>query len=156
MADLLVKLYDIRENLGDVKKLEEAGIRVFRPMAPNRKNVLDFVAEHFGDKWAGECACAFSRSPIACYIAAKDKEIIGFACYDATAKGFFGPIGVRKDRRAARVGASLLRACLLAMRQDGYGYAIIGGGHGVFAFYHKEAGAVLIEGSDPGVYADML
>lgn len=156
MADLLVKLYDIHENPQDAQLLQDAGIRVFRPMAPNRKLVLDFVAEHFGDGWAGECACAFARNPITCYIAAKGKQIIGFACYDATAKGFFGPIGVRKDQRTARVGASLLRSCLLAMHQDGYGYAIIGGGADVFDFYHKEAGATLIEGSDPGAYANMI
>ena len=41
------------------------------------------------------------------------------------------------------------------MRQQGYGYAI-GGGVGPTAFYSKAVGAVLIEGSEPGVYRGLL
>ena len=41
------------------------------------------------------------------------------------------------------------------MRQQGYGYAIVGG-VGPTAFYSKAVGAVLIEGSELGVYRGLL
>jgi hypothetical protein len=41
------------------------------------------------------------------------------------------------------------------MRQQGNGYAIVGG-VGPTAFYSKAVGAVLIEGSEPGVYLGLL
>jgi predicted N-acetyltransferase YhbS len=44
------------------------------------------------------------------------------------------------------IGRGLLFACLEDMRQQGYGYAIVGG-VGPTAFYSKAVGAVLIEGS---------
>ena len=34
-----------------------------------------------------------------CFIATENGKLIGFACYDATAKGFFGPIGIDPDRK---------------------------------------------------------
>jgi hypothetical protein len=48
-----------------------------------------------------------------------------------------------------------LLACLYAMREQGYGYAIIGG-VGPAEFYTKTVGATLIEDSTPGVYRGQL
>ena len=53
------------------------------------------------------------------------------------------------------IGTGLLFACLEDMRQQGYGYAIIGG-VGPTAFYSKAVGAVPIEGSEPGIYRGLL
>ena len=53
------------------------------------------------------------------------------------------------------IGAALLLACLSAMREEGYGYAVIGS-VGPADFYKKICGAVEIEGSSPGVYRGML
>jgi hypothetical protein len=41
------------------------------------------------------------------------------------------------------------------MRAEGYGYAIIGWASSV-DFYKKTVGAVVIEGSDPGIYPAKL
>jgi hypothetical protein len=41
------------------------------------------------------------------------------------------------------------------MRQQGFGYAIIGG-VGPAAYYAKAVGALPIEGSEPGVYRGLL
>ena len=41
------------------------------------------------------------------------------------------------------------------MRQQGFGYAIIGG-VGPAEFYSKAVGAVAIEGSEPGIYRGLL
>lgn len=153
--DMLVNLYAMpaRE---DSPELVRQGIRVVRAISPDRLAVLDFVEKEFGKAWAGECAAAFANSPVSCFIAVHKRRVVGFACYDATARGFFGPIGVSEEVRVCGVGGALLRRCLAAMRGEGYGYAIIGGGSGVHGFYEKEAGAVLIPGSDPGIYERLI
>ena len=53
------------------------------------------------------------------------------------------------------IGTARLFACLEAMKQQGFGYAIIGG-VGPADFYAKTVGAVMIEGSSPGVYRGLL
>lgn len=82
--------------------------------------------------------------------------MLGFACYDATARGYFGPIGVMVEQHIPGTGGALLRRCLTAMREEGYGYVIIGNGSRVQKFYEKEVGAVLIPESSPGIYQRMI
>jgi len=107
--------------------------------------------------WAGECAVALSSVPATCHIATRDGEVVGFACHDATAKGFFGPTGTDERVRGLGVGAALLVASLAAMREAGYAYAVIGAaGDHVKGFYEKVVGAVEIAGSVPGLYSDLL
>jgi hypothetical protein len=48
-----------------------------------------------------------------------------------------------------------LRVSLTAMRDAGYGYAIIGG-VGPAEFYRRTVGAIKIPDSNPGIYAEML
>ena len=50
---------------------------------------------------------------------------------------------------------ALLFATLRGMREAGYAYAIIGG-VGPVSFYQKRLDAILIPGSDPGIYRGML
>ena len=57
--------------------------------------------------------------------------------------------------RGRGIGKGLLLASLEAMRQEGYGYAVIGG-VGPKDFYAKVAGAVEIPDSTPGIYRDLL
>jgi hypothetical protein len=57
--------------------------------------------------------------------------------------------------RKRGVGAALLVACLNAMRDSGYGYAIIGW-VGPREFYAKTVGAIEIPDSTPGIYRDLL
>lgn len=154
MPDMLVKLYDLPSSL-PVDKLKAEGIDIRRAMAPDKCAILEWVRTVFGDGWAGECDVAFSRQPISCFVAVKDKQVIGFACHEATARDFFGPTGVDPAWRGHGIGTHLLFACLSAMRDMGYGYAVIGGA-GPVDFYAKTVGAVPIEGSSPGIYRDML
>ena len=81
--------------------------------------------------------------------------VLGFACYDATAKDFFGPTGVMESQRGKGIGAALLIACMQAMAAEGYAYAVIGGA-GPVAFYEKVVGATVIPDSVPGPYRDMF
>ncbi|NLI09323.1 MAG: GNAT family N-acetyltransferase [Elusimicrobia bacterium] len=151
MADMLVKLYD----LPIYQEKEINGIKIKRAIAPEKIPVCDWVRQNFSKAWAGECEAAFSRVPSSCFIAVKNGKIEGFACYDATAKGFFGPIGVSVSERKSGIGKALLLAALNQMRSDGYAYAIIGWA-GPTDFFKKNCGAKTIEDSEPGIYSDLV
>ncbi|MDB5506232.1 MAG: hypothetical protein JWR75_870 [Devosia sp.] len=154
MPDLLVRLYDLPEFPAEARVLQ-AGIAVRRALPPEREIILDFVREHFDAPWLGEAALTLSQLPVTCWIAVREGELLGFACHDATAKGFFGPTGVLEAERGQGIGDALLIATLRGMREAGYAYAIIGD-PGPIAFYKKRLDALEIPGSSPGVYRGML
>jgi GNAT superfamily N-acetyltransferase len=152
---MLVRLYDIPEAAYRVRALHEAGIELRRALAPERHIVVSWVRQQFGEGWASECEVSFGRLPISCFRAQRGQNLLGFACYDATAKAFFGPTGVLERERKQGIGTALLLVTLHAMAAEGYAYAIIGGA-GPADFYAKAVGAVPIAGSTPGVYAHLL
>jgi len=153
MPDMLVRLYALPDPAPYDARAAASGIAVRRMEAWDRDIVRRFVREQFSDNWAAEVEFAFSNGhPITGFVAVKDGDIIGFAAYECSRRGFFGPTGVREDLRNSGAGALLLMRCLESMREMGYAYAIIGG-VGPAAFYEKVCGATVIEGSDPGVYA---
>jgi hypothetical protein len=82
-------------------------------------------------------------------------HVFGFAVYDATARGFFGPTGVAVDARRKGIGHALLFATLSDMAAQGYAYGIIGATTSV-QFYQHEVNAIEIPGSTPGFYSGML
>lgn len=155
MFDMLVRLYDLPDLSKAAAALEAAGVVVRRPLAPEKYQVLDWVRGHFSLGWSSECDVSFSRAPVGCFIAIKEGKLIGFACYDATCRNFFGPTGVLQTERGNGVGRILLWKCLRAMADAGYAYAVIGG-VGPAEFYTKTVGAVPIEGSEPGIYRGLL
>ena len=122
-----------------------------RAFAAEKRLVCDWVATQFDSGWASEGEAAFARLPVACFLAVRDRELLGFACYDATARGFFGPTGVAEPERNHGIGAALLLSGLHDMAAQGYAYAIIGAADSV-EFYRKQAGAIEIPDSDPGFY----
>jgi hypothetical protein len=155
MADLLVKLYTLPESGGVYSALKEKGVEIKRAIGPEKTAVAGWVLANFSKAWASEADAAFSQNPPGIFIAVKNGAILGFACYDATARGFFGPIGVAERERAGGLGKGLLLRTLEAMREAGYGYAIVGWA-GPADFFKKTVGAVVIEGSEPGVYKNMV
>ena len=155
MPDMLVKLYALPETETPEQYAARTGITVRRAIGPEKLAVSEWVEKHFSKNWRSECEVAFSRQPVSCLVAVRDGKLLGFACYDATCKGFFGPTGVDENERGLGIGKQLFLQTLQAMRNDGYGYAVIGAA-GPVAFYEKTAGAVVIEGSVPGVYAGMI
>jgi GNAT superfamily N-acetyltransferase len=155
MPDMLVKLYALPETDAELTHLRTHGVDVRRSIAPEKHLVVRWVREQFNETWASECEVAFAHVPIGCVIAVQENRLLGFACYDATAKGFFGPTGVASDARRQGIGKALLMAALQAMRAEGYGYAIIGAA-GPTDYYAKAVGATPIEDSSPGVYRGML
>lgn len=162
MIDILVRLYDLSLLAPVMAKVEAQGVVIRRPIGPEKNAVCQWITEHFSEQWAGESETAFFNSPKTMYLAIRSgdvPELLGFACWDATALGFFGPTGVAESARGIGIGNALLQCCLHAMREQGYGYAIIGSASkNALEFYRKvlPASSMLLEGSKPGVYKDML
>jgi GNAT superfamily N-acetyltransferase len=149
MPDLLV-------NLLKLPLLEEAeGFIVRRAQPFELSTVRRFVAENFSPPWADEISIGFARQPISVYIATIDRELAGFAAYECTRRGFFGPTGVSQAARGKGIGKALLLACLWSLREMGYVYAIIGAA-GPVRFYQKTVDAIIIPDSEPGIYTDAL
>ena len=151
-------------------QLKAEGIEV-RQAAPSEKRiVVNWVRAHFSETWAAECEAGIEQRPVCCYIAVEHsrthptsdnpyslppEKLVGFACFDVTTRGMFGPTGVQEDYRGRNIGKALLLASLHAMAARRYAYAVIGWA-GPTEFYAKTVGATIIEGSEPGIYRGPL
>ena len=149
--DLLVRLYELPKPPRVPKSLE-----IRRALPPERRVIVGWIEREFGARWAGEAETALSAMPPGVLIAVDGGRLLGFACYDATAKGFFGPTGVDPKAQGRGIGTALLFRTLEAMREAGYGYAVIGSAAKARRFYESTVGATPIAGSDPGIYKGML
>ncbi len=157
MADMLVKLYNIPYSHDIEENIFKSGIRIKKALAPDRSRIIAFSRTCAKDDYSDEVQAAFSNNPITCYIATRGKEIIGFACYEATARNFFGPMAVLESERKKGVGKALLLKALESMRELGYAYAIIGWpANSAVSFYKKCVDAIMIDEKSPGVYKRMI
>ncbi len=150
MPDLLVnllKLPPVEESPADVL------IRRAQPFEISE--VLDFVRTNFSHTWADEMSIGFANKPVSVFIAALAHKLVGFAAYECTRRGFFGPMGVLERAQGRGIGKALVLASLMGLREMGYVYAIIGGA-GPVRFYQKSVGAIVIPDSEPGIYEDRL
>ena len=150
---MLARLYAIPDAAPYESRVREAGYSVRRAEPWDRNHMAEF-ARQFGEHWPVEADRAYNHTPITAYVAVRGGEIGGFAVYECTRRGYFGPTGVRDDLRGSGVGALLLIRCLESMREMGYGYAVIGG-VGPAEFYERVCGAFVIPDSDIGVYAPL-
>ena len=154
MPDLLVSLYS--RKLADLnRKADHAGVSIRPALPPELHIVVEWVRQQFSENWASEVSVAFSRQPVACLISVDGGKLLGFACYDTTARGFFGPTGVDPEARGKGIGLALFSACLQTMKTLGHAYAFIGDA-GPVDFYAKTAGAIVIPAPDKGIYEGML
>lgn len=155
MVDMLVRLYALPDGAPLRAALAEKGVTV-RMCRPYEMHAVErWIADTFSTRWVSEFDVAMSHQPPGCVIATRDKHVVGFACFDATMRGFIGPMGVDPELRQGGVGKALLVTALEQMRSLGYAYAVIGG-TGPQEFYSRTVGATIIEDSDPGIYADIL
>ena len=155
MTDKLVRLYDLPDGAPLRAAAAQRGV-IIRRCNPYEAHILeDWVGRNFSPKWVSECRIAMAHSPVGCVVATQERRIVGFACFDVTARGFIGPMGVGEELRGSGIGRALLVTAAEQLRALGYAYAIIGG-VGPRAFYERCVGAVAIPGSDPGIYADLL
>lgn len=152
---MLVRLYALPDGAPLRQRAAEQGVtvRLCRPFDMHAAE--EWIACTFSTRWVSEFQVAMAHQPCGCVIATQNRKVVGFACYDATARGFIGPMGVDPELRQGGVGKALLVTALEQMRAMGYAYAVIGG-TGPQDFYSRTVGATVIEGSDPGFYTDIL
>ena len=157
MADMLVKLYNIPHSHDIEENLFKSGIRIKKALAPDRSKIIAFARTCAKDDYSDEVRAAFANNPVTCYIATREKELIGFACYEATARNFFGPMAVLESERRKGIGKALLLKSLESMQELGYAYAIIGWpAKSAVDFYKKCVNAILVDEKSSGVYKRMI
>ena len=170
MVDMLVRLYSLPKLGPILEKLKSARIVVRRAHPAEFGIIVSWVRENFHEKWAAECQAALEHRPSTCFIATElqpkpeqtddpynlhPELLVGFACYDIVAKGMFGPEAVHPDFRGRGIGKALLLACMQAMADEGYAYAVIAWA-GPIEFYKVTVGASIIEDSEPGIFRGPL
>lgn len=151
MADLLVPLYNLPE------KQCCNGFSVRRPMAHEGNHIVKWIEISFSPGWASEVIPAISRTPSTMIIALEKStgKLAGFCVWDCTALGYLGPVGVSLEYRGNAVGKAVTLAVLHSMREQGYGYAIVGAA-GPAGFFKSVCGATVIPESTPGIYPDSI
>lgn len=150
MPDLLVNLLKLPQR---EETSPEFLVRRAQPFELSA--VREFVTKNFSVAWADEMAVGFARQPVSVFVATIERELVGFAAYECTRRGFFGPMGVSDKAKGKGVGKALLLAALEGLRELGYVYAIIGAA-GPVRFYQSTVGAIVIPDSEPGIYTDLL
>lgn len=155
MSDLLVNLLKLPALEPALKALNDEGIPIRRAQPFELTPVRSFIEQHFSVGWADEVSVGFSNKPVSVHIATLENKVIGFAAHECTRRNFFGPAGVAPDMQGRGIGKALLLASLVALRERGYVYGIIGGA-GPIAFYEKTVGATVIPDSEPGIHTDLL
>lgn len=151
-CDMIVGLFHLPE-MPDIE-----GVKIKRAFVGDKNTILSFVKSHFSEGWICEAEHALLDTPSKCFIATEEGRVIGFACFDSSARGFFGPIGIDQSCRGRDVGKALLIRTLNAMKEYGYAYAVIGWVHGAEHFYRKTVGAEFIPGGNPenSIYSNMI
>jgi predicted N-acetyltransferase YhbS len=150
MPDLLVNLLKLPTLVSDDESF------VIRRAQPFELSLVrEFIRRNFGEPWADEVSVGFANKPISVFLATMDRKLVGFAAYECTRRGFFGPTAVISNARGRGIGRALLLASLGGLREMGYVYGIIGG-VGPVRFYQKTVGAIVIPDSEPGIYSDLL
>jgi GNAT superfamily N-acetyltransferase len=170
MADMLVKLYELPPLQPALDALASINIAIRRAEIGEEHVIKPWIAKHFKPGWAAGIAFAIYRSPGSFFVAIQKalpdpnrsdpydlppERLVGFACYDTSSRGMFGPMGVQKEFEGRGIGKALLLASLHAMREEHYAYAIIGWA-GPVDWYAKTVGATIISGSEPGPFRGKL
>jgi predicted N-acetyltransferase YhbS len=154
VPDLLVNLLKLPDGpIGD--SLHDDRFLIRRARTFELTKVRSFIESNFSVAWADEASVGFANKPVTVFIATFERVVVGFAAYECTSKGFFGPTGVAETFQHQGVGKALLLASLQGLRELGYVYGIIGRA-GPIEYYQRAVGAIEIPGSDPGIYRDLL
>lgn len=153
--DMLVNLRRLPSLFAEEERMEAIGVRMINCFPADMTRAIGFVEETFGKYAVGEARNCFGKMKSSLILAVRGDDILGFACYDATAPDFFGPTAVIDSERGKGIGRALLVKALWELRNEGYAYAVIGD-VGPVGFYEKTVGAVAIPGSDVSIYDDFI
>src|ERR1700682_2809377 len=108
MPDMLVSLLKVPS----LDRLNDEGVNIRRAQPFEITSVREFIEKNFSVAWADEISVGFANKPVSVYIATIDMGIAGFAAYECTRRGFFGPEGVSELMQGRGIGKALLLASL--------------------------------------------
>src|SRR6266550_2450234 len=94
MPDMLVNLLKLPAFEPIVRESDGNEIFIRRAQPFEITRVREFIERDFSVAWADEISVGFAGKPVSIYIAVAEKKIVGFAAYECTRRGFFGPTGV--------------------------------------------------------------
>ena len=140
-VDMEVDLRQVHlDTAATATRLAAEGIVVRRAGDADIPATAAFALQTFSRGWQIEVeeTRRFSLPPL--NIAIYREQVVGFAAYDVTGYGRFGPTGTRPDMRQRGIGGALLKMCLQQMFDRGDSTAEIAWA-GPVAFYAKEVGA---------------
>ncbi len=150
MTDMLVSL----KNLPTTPALSSGyNIDIARPW--DSLVLVEWVKENFSEIWASEVLCGLSHQPSRVLVVRKDQSIVGFAGYNITFPGFFGPTGVLESERGNGLGKILLIEAMHRLKLLGHAYAFIGS-PGPVDFYQKALNGFLLPNHIEDSYSDPL
>ena len=153
--DLLLKLYGIHDDPNIFAALEEEGIEIKRVMPMNITKVYEFVRDRFAQSWADETLPALIAGD--CFVAVKDREILGFYAIETPFRNSLGPMGVIPSaRKNGRIARALELTALKAMREKGYRYAISGMVHPLGRVTEEMVCDLIPIPGSAGSYRDMI
>jgi len=137
--DMIVNL----NNDFSIDCIEKVSIR--KVTDDDKDMVREFALKNFYERWTKTIDYGLGLENIPIYIALLDKNLVGFAGYNISRqrKGYFGPLGVLRVFRDRKIGQSLLKACLIDMKNIGFKTCIIGNVSSI-EFYEKACGAKII------------
>jgi mycothiol synthase len=121
-------------------RLASEDITVRRASPADVKETAQFALDHFSEGWRFEVSEAARFSSIPLFVALDGQSVVGFAAYDVTGPGRFGPTGTHPDYRGRGIGSTLLKLCLRSLRERGDPTAEIIW-VGPVAFYARTVGA---------------
>lgn len=80
----------------------------------------DFIQKHFRFyNWIEEIRLSYRNNPMSTVIALDNEgQIVGWACFNISFPGCFGPTGVQKKLRGKGIGSELLKWCIYQLSQQ--------------------------------------
>ena len=166
MADMLVKLYKLPELQPALDALKLLNVFVRPARIGEDHEIAPWISRHFSSGWSYGIRYAIERDPCSTFIAVEkqfadperknlyeqpNEQLVGFACYDVSNRGVFGPIGVQPSHQGRGIGRALLLTALHAMWSENYAYAVVGWA-GPVAWYERIVSAEVIPNSEPGPF----
>jgi predicted N-acetyltransferase YhbS len=130
------------DSASDERRLRTQSIEVRRLALADAGAFQRYLRREWHWRWQVEGLRTLENDPVTTHIALRDGEIIGFASYDVSGPGEFGPMGTHRAWRGSGIGATLLRRCLADLRDAGYASADIQW-VGPIGFYARHVGAQL-------------
>ena len=123
-------------------ELSRAGVVVRELSHRDEASLRAWLERTWGPNWTFEGLLALRRRVPTGVVAERGGRIVGFAVFDSTRPGWFGPMGVEPGLQGGGLGIELCVRAFEAMARKGYARAEIAWA-GPRCFYARKLGAVI-------------